>query len=254
MNDADDPSEQTAIAVLGEAMHELRRFGTVVLDNAVELSKTIGVDSEGKPLNLVLGLDKADILRGQATTILYTVQLMFARLNLIDIEIDPRQFEKTTRVTMGVYTKFDKARKMLREVAKHQRVRVKFDGHSHRQLPLYPVFDILPFLLLDNAVKYAPSNSEIVVEFLEINGYIQVTVNSLGPEVAPDELLKLTDKWFRGSNAKTFTKEGSGFGLYFSKFICDMHGIRFEISQKGNPFEFNAVPFRTFVVDLRIPT
>jgi len=258
MNDGDYsddyPSKEIAITALAEAMHELREFGDAVQKEATQLSKTIGVDNEEEPLNLVLGVGKADILRARVTTILYTIELMLARLDLIDIEIDPRQFQKAELISVAVYSRFDKATKMLREQAKNRHVRFRFEGHSHRQVYLYPVFDILPFLLLDNAVKYAPVNSEISVEFLEQSGYIYVTINSMGPDIAPDELPKLTDKWFRGNNAKNFSDKGSGFGLYFAKYICDINNIGFSISQEGNQFQYNAVSFRNFVVKLKIPT
>lgn len=252
MNNESDSLDQT-VHVLGEAMHELRKFVAAIRTNATELTRKLEADEEGRPLNLTLGAEKADILKGHAITVLYTVQLIFARLDLVDVEIDPLQFKKATQIQTGVYSKFDKARKVLREIAKLRRVRFKFQGTSHKQVLMYPVFDILPFLMLDNAVKYAPSNTVIDVQFTENNSGIHVTVSSLGPSVSEEELPHLTDKWFRGERAKTYTEDGTGFGLYFSKFICDMHNIRFEITQKGETFNYNGVPFRNFVVELAVP-
>lgn len=253
MSKISDSNEQEVRASLGDAMHELRKFGAAILANATEISKKINIDAEGKPLSLSLGSDKADILRDHVTTIQHTVELLFARLDLVDVEIDPAQFEKAQRIQIGIYSKFDKAKKVLREIAKKRRVRIKFDGQSHRKETLFPVFDILPFLLLDNAVKYAPSDTEVLIEFIELKDCTHVTVSSLGPEVRPDELPRLTEKWYRGDNAKALTKDGSGFGLYFSKFICDMQGIGFDLSQRGDSFKFNSVPYKRFVVELRIP-
>lgn len=57
---------------------------------------------------------------------------------------------------------------MLAPDLRRKRIDLKFNGHAHRTVDLYYIFDIVPFVLLDNAVKYAPIHSEISVRGIRL--------------------------------------------------------------------------------------
>ena len=90
----------------------------------------------------------------------------------------------------------------------------------------YSSLDLIPLLLIENAVKYAyvPSGAEkkdfpveIIFNDNEIDS-LSVQVKSYSPYCPPNELDHLFEKNYRGKNAQAFTNNGSGIGLFFSWF------------------------------------
>jgi PAS domain S-box-containing protein len=76
--------------------------------------------------------------------------------------------------------------------------------------------------LLQNALKYAPRVSGIVVRLEPAPGLARISVIDSGPGLAPDEVIYIFDKYRRTATART--REGSGLGLYVSKQIIEAHG------------------------------
>jgi PAS domain S-box-containing protein len=76
--------------------------------------------------------------------------------------------------------------------------------------------------LLQNALKYAPRSSRIVVRLAAASDAIRISVSDAGPGIAPAEIGSVFDKFRRASTAGGH--EGSGLGLYVSKKIIEAHG------------------------------
>lgn len=78
-------------------------------------------------------------------------------------------------------------------------------------------------VLLDNAVKYTPAESPIVLwAGKAAEGGVQFTVADSGPAIPENETGRLFDKGFRGSAAAGIA--GSGIGLYMAKAVIEVHG------------------------------
>lgn len=76
--------------------------------------------------------------------------------------------------------------------------------------------------LVDNAVKYAPNNSQVHI-FLEFKEeVITIRVQDEGPGVPPHELPRVFDKYYRGEHGKK--QAGTGVGLSVVWAIADAHG------------------------------
>ncbi|MHC1652256.1 hypothetical protein ACODUL_03025 [Stenotrophomonas maltophilia] len=252
--DESDILENLSLAELKQAlrdtMHEVREFNRIVKANSEMLTRQLRIEEDGP---LQLSVDNARNVRNHAIAILETAQMLSARLDLIDLETNPDSFTSEQRISLGVFAKFDKARKMLRTKGREKRVEVEFSGQSFNKSDLYPVFDIVPFLLLENAIKYSPKESKVVVTFSERPQFIDVLIESLGPLVKGDERSKLTEKNFRGECAKALGIPGTGFGLHFAKFVCDLNQIDLEISPSASSYSVNGVPHAPFKVTLRVP-
>lgn len=237
--------------VLRDTMHEVREFNRVIKANSEMLTRLLQIENEGLPISL--NAQNADNARGQALAIFQTAQMVSARLDLIDFETNPEVFSSERTITGSVYGKFDKARKMLYPRARHKNVRISLTGESRRKSELYPVFDILPFLLLENAVKYAPSNSQVEIAIEEYQRSIDVAIESMGPLVGRDELTNLNAKGFRASEAKKTGEKGSGFGLYFANFVADLHNAKLTFSSGTESLTFNGARYAPFSVTLSFP-
>lgn len=252
----DKPDEDSNLLelkqVLRDTMHEVREFNRVIKANSEMLTRLLQIESAGSPISL--NAQNADNARDQALAIFQTAQMVSARLDLIDFETNPEVFSSERTITGSVYGKFDKARKMLNTRARHKSVRISINGESRRKSELYPVFDILPFLLLENAVKYAPANSQIEIVVDEYPRCIDVRIDSMGPLVGLEELAMLNAKGFRAVEAKKTNEKGSGFGLYFANFVADLHDAKLTFSSGAEAFSFNGARYAPFSVTLSFPT
>ncbi|WP_243859211.1 sensor histidine kinase [Amycolatopsis arida] len=77
--------------------------------------------------------------------------------------------------------------------------------------------------LLDNAVKFAPDGSSVRVRLRPLgDGTAVVEVADFGPGIAPADLPKVFDRFYRSSEARTLP--GSGLGLAIVKQAAERHG------------------------------
>jgi signal transduction histidine kinase len=76
--------------------------------------------------------------------------------------------------------------------------------------------------LIDNALKYTPPSSDIVVQLTGREGGARVSVIDNGPGIAASELAYVFDRYRRA--APTRLKSGCGLGLYVCKRIVEAHG------------------------------
>lgn len=67
--------------------------------------------------------------------------------------------------------------------------------------------------LVDNAVRYNRPGGHVAVMVEGSAGAFTVSVTDDGPGVPPAELSQLTERWFRGSTARTRRPDGKGLGL-----------------------------------------
>ncbi|MDE6903625.1 MAG: HAMP domain-containing histidine kinase [Lachnospiraceae bacterium] len=83
---------------------------------------------------------------------------------------------------------------------------------------------------INNGWKYA--GTQMLVEFLEDEGGIRIRIRDKGKGVPEEDLPRIAEKFYRGSNAKG--KEGSGLGLYLAKiFMEQMQGGMEYYNQEG---------------------
>lgn len=76
--------------------------------------------------------------------------------------------------------------------------------------------------LLDNALRYTPATSGIVVRLTAYRGGACVSVIDAGPGIAPSELTHIFDRYRRAATSRG--RSGCGLGLYVCKKIVEAHG------------------------------
>jgi two-component system, OmpR family, sensor kinase len=88
--------------------------------------------------------------------------------------------------------------------------------------------------LVDNALKFTSAQEPVEVRALEDGKAIVVEVADSGGGIAPEDLPKIFEELYRGSNARGI--EGSGLGLALVSRIVDLHGGQIEVrSRQENP-------------------
>lgn len=84
--------------------------------------------------------------------------------------------------------------------------------------------------ILDNAIKYSPSDSNIDVDVEETGEHAQVVVSDSGLGFAEADLGSLTQRFARGSNVEGVI--GSGLGLTIADEVLRAHGGQLELRNK----------------------
>jgi two-component system sensor histidine kinase KdpD len=91
-------------------------------------------------------------------------------------------------------------------------------------LELDPVlFEQVLFNILDNAAKYAPAGSLIRIEARDGIGGVQLSVIDEGPGIAPDDLERIFDKFYR-VHAGDRQRAGTGLGLAICRGFVEAMG------------------------------
>jgi signal transduction histidine kinase len=78
--------------------------------------------------------------------------------------------------------------------------------------------------LIDNAIKYSPKNSKIIIK-LKNN---DLTIQDFGKGIDEVELVKIFDNYYQENNAT----KGFGIGLYMVKKFCDNNDIKLLIQSE----------------------
>jgi signal transduction histidine kinase len=96
--------------------------------------------------------------------------------------------------------------------------------------------------LLDNAIKYTPSDGTIEVRASENGHDILVEIADTGVGIQADDLPHIYEELYRGLNAREIA--GSGLGLAIVKRIIDLHQGQIDISSR---------PGKGTVITLHLP-
>lgn len=111
-------------------------------------------------------------------------------------------------------------------------LKLRVIGDSHGNLMENPdAIGVIPQAFIDNAIKYAPTGSEVCLTFSEDEDSIVLEVESDGPRLAPNEQARIFDLFFRGSQARASGEEGTGFGLGLAQLVADQVGAKLAVTQ-----------------------
>jgi two-component system OmpR family sensor kinase len=104
--------------------------------------------------------------------------------------------------------------------------------------PLPPVtgdrdlLSLAVYNLVENALKYTSPNDSVEVRALEDGKAVVVEVADSGGGIASEDLSKIFEELYRGSNARS--TEGSGLGLALVNRIVLLHGGQIDVRSRQN--------------------
>ena len=160
-------------------------------------------------------------------------------LKLSKIESSPaQQFEKVVDVPCTLKT-IEVAVQALNEEYNHQ---ITFDIDS--DLYMYGDVDELQSAfsnLIYNAIFYTPSEGTINVSWRREGNNALFTVSDDGDGIAPEQIARLTERFYRIDKARSRKTGGSGLGLAIVKHILTRHRSALSIASepgKGSTFSF----------------
>ncbi|MBI5944179.1 MAG: DUF4118 domain-containing protein [Chloroflexi bacterium] len=220
-----EESDHLKSILLSSVSHELRTPLSTIKAAASSLrSNDVHWDSAARPELIAAIDDEADHLNMLVG-------------NLLDM----------SRIESGVL-KPKREWNILPEIIGSVLTRMKHLAGEHRVeldapegLPLVPVdfvqMEQVFTNLLSNSVKYAPEKTVIRVRAFVEGDAIHVQVSNQGPQVPPEHLERIFDKFYRITAADRVT--GTGLGLSICKGIVEAHGGRLWAENVPDGFAFN---------------
>lgn len=96
--------------------------------------------------------------------------------------------------------------------------------------------------LVTNALAYTPESGRIVVRYVVGPGGARVSVSDTGIGIPPDQLPRITERFYRVDRGRARKDGGTGLGLAIVKHALQRHDARLEIeSEPGRGSTFTCV-------------
>lgn len=95
--------------------------------------------------------------------------------------------------------------------------------------------------LLSNGAKFTKAGGEVWVEAAVEGGLVKITVGDTGLGIAPEECVRIFDKFYQVGFTPVGVREGTGLGLAICKQLVEMQGGKIWVEsepQKGSRFYF----------------
>jgi two-component system, OmpR family, sensor histidine kinase KdpD len=220
-----EESDQLKSAILSSVSHELRtplstikaaasslRGGEVSWGSPASSELIAAIDDEADHLNILVGnlLDMSRIESGA---------------------LKPKKdWNLLSEIIEGVIAR------MKHLAVEHQ---IKIDVPEN--LPLVPVdyvqMEQVFTNLISNSLKYAPATTTVLIRARVEGETVHVQVRNQGPQVPPEHLERIFDKFYRVTAADRVT--GTGLGLSICKGIVEAHGGRIWAENVPDGLAFN---------------
>lgn len=82
--------------------------------------------------------------------------------------------------------------------------------------------------LFDNAIRYSPQCSQILIDLKHQDEFVILTVQDGGPGMVDSDLNRLGERFFRGSSQ---TQSGSGLGWSIVRRVAAVHGFSIQVTR-----------------------
>lgn len=190
---------QRASAVIPQAFHELRKLNAAVLQHAER-----EINTHGDSPNLLSIRSAAELMRND-------FDILEALSNIDGMKSLP--IDSTINLFDLVY----KTKRIFAERAKERRIAIFLDGVRAIIPGSQKSFPIVPAVLVENAIKYAPRGSQVRLEVSAREGRAMLTV-----ENQYEGIIDVERCFERGARFSADV-EGGGFGLYLAREVVSCH-------------------------------
>ena len=219
-------------------VHDLRRLSTTIYHAAEEAKDAVNA---GNRFNAIQLID--NIIGAQS--------MLKIRTDVLDYTGNPNADHQVSSVP--VYRRTDKVVRSFGPFAAKRNIRINISGSSFATSLGPNVFEIIPYVILDNAIKYSPANSEIEVVFQENAETISIEFKSLGPPIEKNELDSIFAEGHRSRAAQRSGISGSGIGLYLARQLVAQFGGTLTASCGDDAFSYTGGDFADITFCVRVP-
>lgn len=151
--------------------------------------------------------------------------IKLSRLEKHVIQIQPERKSLRDTISDAVSTIYPKAltKSMVVQIRMEEDVIIFHDAHWTAEALAN---------IMDNAVKYAPAETRIVIQIQKLTRFVLIEIIDEGPGISDREKHKIYQRFYRG--AQSGKTEGAGVGLYLARQILE--------EQKGSILVKNHYP------------
>jgi signal transduction histidine kinase len=202
-------------SLLEDALHEVRHTNARIKIAAEEQAATDGIDVE-KVASEVDRYEHSDLPRSLA--IYLASEDVSSTLDIFEFARKPTD-EPWEREFINFRDLFKLQVVTSFALLRRRKLVVKIEGAiSPRELSIATKF--LPRILLDNAIKYSSTESEILVTLFEKEDSFGFSVSNYGKTIAEPEREMVFRRGTRGSNCESHA--GAGVGLWIARSIASL--------------------------------
>lgn len=209
---------------LGDASHELKTPLTAIrTENEIYLrshKKTLRKSDEIVKSNL------EEVVRLQHLT---DSILELSKLEKIGHKLPFEKFDIMSVISESVES--------LSKIASSRRVRLLVKARKTEISGNKKSIKELINILLDNAIKYSPQNSKVVIKGMKKNNFAILKVEDQGIGISTNDQKHIFERFFRADKSRSGST-GYGLGLSIAKEIVDIHKgtIKVKSGKKGTVF------------------
>ena len=222
-----------------DLIHDLRALSTAIYNSATEAKTLFDI---GHVANA----------RDNIETVIATQTMLSIRIDLLGYMTS--EMILTDLESIEVFRKVDKVVRCFRPKAHFRRITIALQGPSFAATYGPAVFELIPYAVIDNAIKYSPYRGEINVRVQDEVRDIFITVSSFGPLIEPTEIETIFAKGYRGVHATELLPQGTGIGLHTAKELLEKHfngSIR--VKQEGIASIYDGRAYYPTLFEIRIP-
>lgn len=202
--------------------HEIRTPITSIQGFAELLLADETIDSEKKEFLSIIAKESQRLSR------MLTTFLSIAKLE----QSDKKEFQK---IPVKIDYIVSEVVREMQEKAKRKRIRLVEKSDSH----LPPIAADKGLItkaimhLVDNAIKYSPERTSVIISTALETEYLRVTVEDRGYGIPKDEQEKIWQKFYRiAREGQDKEEESTGLGLALVKEIVEKHGGQVEVESE----------------------
>lgn len=167
---------------------------------------------------------------------LVTGMLNMSKLEAGELDINPTDFdisEMLFRTLLGFEQLIDK---------KHIEIIGLDELAVNRVTADKDMINQVVYNLIDNAVKFTPEGGYIEIRSKADAEKVIIKIRNSGKGIAPDELNRIFERFYKIDKSRSYDVKGAGMGLYLCKTIVELHGG--QIIARSNPDEFTEFVFQ----------
>ncbi|MGI5888090.1 MAG: HAMP domain-containing sensor histidine kinase [Oscillospiraceae bacterium] len=104
------------------------------------------------------------------------------------------------------------------------------------------MFHQVIYNLVDNAIKFTPEKGEIKVTVNPMEETTSIEIRNTGAGIAPEDLGRIFDRFYKGDKSRAMDRTGTGLGLYIVKKLVNiMNGKIYAASTQGEYAAFTVI-------------
>lgn len=130
--------------------------------------------------------------------------------------------------------------KALRPLAEQKNINLDFFAETavYSKVERDRIWEAI-YNILDNSIKYTPAGGKVSMYVAKEDGNAIITVEDTGIGIAPEELYKIFDRFYRVDKARSRETGGTGLGLSIALTAVELHGGNIQVeSEEGKGSKF----------------